>query len=428
MRKTRVALVPLFVAALGGCPDAPGLDGGPGGARQGLFVGVAVNDVTPDEAELADDTFYLGGYGFPFSRNPTGVHDPVYARAMAIESDGSALVLVVLDAPGFSNRARAEVVRAVADETGLPGDRVLVGSTHSHAAPDLQGVWGGVPMTYRSFVIERAADAAIRAFEGRREATLRATSGVAENRNRRGWGFTDDSFTIIEARGADGAPIGAVVSFAAHPVVIGADNTLISRDFVGYTVDAMEADLGAPVLYFNGIQGDVSPACPDGEYADDFAKAEACGEAYAATMLAGMSELVEVDAAPLEVRRVGWEQEVENALFKLAFDFADYDVRVEGPEGEERFFIALGATAFTLGDDVGGLAFPGEPLTRLGLPLKERLPGRFKLFLGLTTDSTGYFIPGDEWQTGRNDDYEESVSLAPSAGDKAAAEVEGLLQ
>ena len=45
--------------------------------------------------------------------------------------------------------------------------------------------------------------------------------------------------------------------------------------------------------------------------------------------------------------------------------------------------------------------------------------GKFRLFLGLTTDSLGYFIKSDEWLTERNDNYEETISLAQTAGDRA---------
>jgi hypothetical protein len=42
-----------------------------------------------------------------------------------------------------------------------------------------------------------------------------------------------------------------------------------------------------------------------------------------------------------------------------------------------------------------------------------------KLVLGNTGDALGYFIPGDEWQTGKNNNYEESVSMGKTAGDNA---------
>jgi CRISPR/Cas system-associated protein Csm6 len=37
---------------------------------------------------------------------------------------------------------------------------------------------------------------------------------------------------------------------------------------------------------------------------------------------------------------------------------------------------------------------------------------------GLVQDSLGYFVPTDEWMSGRNNDYEESVATSESAGDR----------
>jgi hypothetical protein len=77
---------------------------------------------------------------------------------------------------------------------------------------------------------------------------------------------------------------------------------------------------------------------------------------------------------------------------------------------------------------VQGVAFPGEPLTRLGLGVKEPMKAPHKLILGNTGDALGYFIPGDEWQTGKNDNYEETVSLGKTAGDNARANIVPLIE
>jgi hypothetical protein len=81
-----------------------------------------------------------------------------------------------------------------------------------------------------------------------------------------------------------------------------------------------------------------------------------------------------------------------------------------------------------LGDALQGLAVPGEVLTRLALPIKASLPGPHRLFLGLTNDTLGYFLPVDEWMTGRNGNYEESVSLGPEAGPALATALRGLVK
>jgi hypothetical protein len=69
-----------------------------------------------------------------------------------------------------------------------------------------------------------------------------------------------------------------------------------------------------------------------------------------------------------------------------------------------------------IGDAVEAFAAPGEVLTRLALPLRASMGARHRLFLGLTHDTLGYFLPEDEWMTGRNNNYEESVSFGKHAG------------
>ena len=47
--------------------------------------------------------------------------------------------------------------------------------------------------------------------------------------------------------------------------------------------------------------------------------------------------------------------------------------------------------------------------------------------LGLAGDALGYFVPSDEWMTGLNDDYEESISVGEQAGDLTQAEILALM-
>jgi hypothetical protein len=80
-----------------------------------------------------------------------------------------------------------------------------------------------------------------------------------------------------------------------------------------------------------------------------------------------------------------------------------------------RSFVRSAGGYVRLGD-VEVFTAPGEVLTRLALPLRASLGARHRMFWGLTHDTLGYFVPEDEWRTGRNDNYEESVSLGKRAG------------
>ncbi|CUU11044.1 hypothetical protein GBSOP10_10946, partial [Armatimonadetes bacterium GBS] len=51
-------------------------------------------DITPDIQKIR---IQLGGYGARLNMPPTGVHDPIYARALALQAGDQLVVLVALD-------------------------------------------------------------------------------------------------------------------------------------------------------------------------------------------------------------------------------------------------------------------------------------------------------------------------------------------
>ncbi|HGG56399.1 MAG TPA: hypothetical protein ENK31_01240 [Nannocystis exedens] len=385
------------------------------GDADGFRVGFDVIDVSPTPAQIDEENIYMGAYGPPFVRGPaTGVHDPIFVRSMAIEARGVGFVMGVVDLPGMGNQNTRAIREMVADLSGLEEQNVLIGTTHNHSSPDFMGLWGGVPSKYRKQLNEQAAMSMVAAWEARQDAGLSVATGTAPNRNRRGWEFTDDTMIVLDARDLEGNRLGTLVNFAAHPVILGMDNKKISCDYTGYFVQALEQELAAPVVFFNGILGDVSPKAPD--YPSEFDRAEAYGELLAgiAGDLVQEAEVIEPEVT-LDYRE--WIQSVDNYLFQLAAQLGilqyDFDMKGIGQE------VLTQSVYFRLGAQVQGVAFPGEPLTRNGLEIKEAMKAPHKIVLGNTGDALGYFVPSDEWKTGLNDDYEESVSLGKDAGDNA---------
>ena len=92
----------------------------------------------------------------------------------------------------------------------------------------------------------------------------------------------------------------------------------------------------------------------------------------------------------------------------------DYDLI---SNGFFNFEIDTQASYFRLGSNVQGVMFPGESLTRNGLPIKVAMRAPFKFFFGLTGETLGYFVPSDEFWKGRNNNYEELVSLEDHVAD-----------
>lgn len=393
-----------------------------GGDAGGFEIGFDVTDISPNQGHLALNV-YMGAYGAPFVRGPAeSVHDAIFVRSFAVELGGEGFVAAVADMPGMGNNYTNAIRTRVAEETGIPPEHVLIGTTHTHSGPDFQGLWGGGPSEYRNPVIDDIVGSMNRAWLLREPGTLEVASTTAPNNNRRDWDFTDDSVTVLLARDADGETMGTVGVFAAHPTVLGESNKAISRDWCGGYVDTMEEHTGAPAVLFSGILGDASTAVPAGEYADDFERAFAYGALIAdqANTALGRTEAVSEE---LVVDATTWVLPVENALFQLAaaIDLLDYSFSDVG-DGQS---VQTGGAYVRLGQQLQIVTFPGEALTRTGLAIKDAMTTPHQAVLGQTGDALGYFILSDEWMTGRNDDYEETIALHESAGDSA---VEALVE
>ncbi len=425
-----------------------------------IRAGAAALPIAPTAAEL-EQGIWLGGYGSYRARRAAGVHDDPCCRALALEGGESAFVIAAVDMIGVAGAVLADVRSSVLRTTGLPPGRLLIASTHSHSSPDLQGLWGGVPRSYVRRLVEVCIQAVRQALDSLTEAHLAAGStelqGVTVNR--RGWPEVDEELVVLRAVRPDGSPVGALVNFACHGTAIGPQSVLVSRDWPGFAVDALEQELGGVVVYVNGAQGDVNPA-----ESGEFGQARRLGEAVASAACAAAANAEDVDGPlhlasasfriPLQQERLpSWAPRAVSLLnpalgfasrsgvFKRAADLAAGRGRAATAQvlaglsmaaghgleaGDGAPWVPTRAGYLRLGSQVEGFAAPGEVMTRLAKGLKASLSAPRQLFLGLTYDSLGYFIPEDEWMTGRNGNYEESVSTGRAAAPSLVAALDSL--
>jgi hypothetical protein len=140
-----------------------------------LRVGWAQADITPERA--------VALVGQMHKRISTSVMDPLTATALAIEMGGEQAIMVSCDVI-FTQRAIQERVReAVRFKIAeFDTDKLILNATHTHTAPgfidstfkglyDVSGDEGVMKASeYAAFFVERVADAAVRAWRGRKEA------------------------------------------------------------------------------------------------------------------------------------------------------------------------------------------------------------------------------------------------------------------
>src|SRR5262249_13839170 len=144
------ALILSIVAAclLGGCATPAGPAAGPGASAAAktaaadapaLLAGTPVRVFTP---ALRPDGPPVRSAGFGQGRDATGVHDDLTARALVLETGGVTVALVALDLIGFFHD---DIVK-IREEVGtrhpeIGAASILVASTHTHAGPDVIGLW-----------------------------------------------------------------------------------------------------------------------------------------------------------------------------------------------------------------------------------------------------------------------------------------------
>lgn len=382
------------------------------------LAGAASRDVTPAAAMIAAGDVYMGGYGLWTSRGAAeGVHDPITVQALCLES-GQAVCIAVIDGLGVPTPVIGAIQAQVAGNSTLSADHVLIAATHTHAAPDLLGLWGGSPPEYRTMLVTKTAEALLAAWRERRAAMLVWATAAASSRNRRDWP-PDDTMVVLQASNEAGRTIATFVNFAAHPVVTPMSNLLLSSDYPHGLRAFVGARTDAPVLFVNGALGDASHAAPPAD--TRFERARLYGEQLGAIALDALDHAKVIEPG-LGITTARVRLTLDNRVLRLANWLGLSNEPLQGRAVDARL------AYLTLGKSVAAVAFPGEPLTALGRSVKAELGTPARMIFGLTGGTLGYFVPESEWEIGRNDNYEETLALSQGTASELLAAARALIR
>ncbi|MCX7689015.1 MAG: neutral/alkaline non-lysosomal ceramidase N-terminal domain-containing protein [Fimbriimonadales bacterium] len=391
--------------------------------RQWL-AGASRVDITPDIQKIR---IQLGGYGARLNMPPTGVHDPIYARALALQAGDQLVVLVALD----HLLVPASLTEAVLREANLRPEQLFMAASHTHCAPDsmglnararfaLPGVGSFLP-EFLQFTTERIVEAIRQARARLRPARLSVSAEALPNlnRNRRGAKITDPTMTVLRVdESARRRTLAALVIYAAHPTIYPHTMMQVSAEFPGVLQSRLEAALGEGVvaLYMNGAQGDVSPVADEGK--DDHERVRLYGEKLATHALRLLRNtkplapklrtaqirvsLPEARPHPQFYESAGREYKVPEALLN---DLVKQLIPPTTPVS------LMGLDSLAL------VGFPGEPITALGLEARQmgqQHGFRHVAPVALVNDWIGYILTREEYEKGG---YEATVSFnGPDAG------------
>ena len=382
----------------------------------GWTAGVARVDITPETP------IRLSGFAFR-KEESAGVRQTLWAKGLALGTpDSSPVVIVTLDAMAISDELVQQIVRRIHEQSEIPAANVAVTVTHSHTAPMLTGVCPtlfGAPIPeahqahidqYTRLLVERAAEAGLRALQQRQPATVawgRTRAGFARNR-RTAQGLVDHDLPVLLVKNHEGTITAVYTSYACHCVTL-SDNR-VSGDWAGFAQEHLERLFpNAVALVSVGCGADSNPASGVTGDKGEVASAQGLEIAEAARRLAD-GPLTPV-AGPIQVHherltlpydtlptRAEWEQrgERQDAVgYHARYQLAKLD-RGETLPTE----LSYPVQTFSFGDSLAMVFLSGEVVVDYSLRLKRELDAS-RLWTNGYSNGVPCYIPSERiWKEG----------------------------
>lgn len=427
-----------------------------------LRAGFAQTDITPPLSVP-----YLGF--LPRQAFFTGVHDRLYARALALETRDGGAVIIAADAIGFDNRIlgpgrdfTAEVRARVAARTGVAPAQVMVACTHAHSTPEtinfrrlldhpgidewLERLMAQLTATAAAAWASRRArqlrhgSVELRGLSNPRRAPVRARHlGLPEEEVRRDYPL-DRRLRVLLLTDPDSGRSLVLGHFASHPVTVQVQE-LISADFPGLALRIVRRALpdcdGA--LFLQGCDGDVNPPRVTTDFADveRYGRILGGGMVEAAGLIAGECAADPEPVLASARRVVALPSRPLPAPEEIDAQIADCEARLAGAGddgertrlGNERRMLEERRVRVSWGDgpvpvevqalrlgEVAIVGLAGEPLMALNLAIQEGSPAALTLVAGYANGYCGYLAPPEAWEEGG---YEVSLGPWSHAGPEA---------
>ncbi len=404
-----------------------------------LRVGAAAVDITPERLPVS----MTGSFQ---DRMATGVQDRLHARALVISDGTHEIAIVVCDicliTRDIFDAAKAEASKA----TGIPENRMLMSSTHTHTAPT------AVPLAqcnpdpeYVALLTRRITESVIKAHANLKPGKIGWATGnepdevgnrrwhvMPGNINKNPFGRSNDKVRTNAPRGSDilikpagpvdpevaivslvdakGKPVSLLANYGLH-YVGGIPPFKLSADYFGefarQIADRLDGDSSFVGILSNGASGDVN----NYKFQNPRASAQAMKRIE---QVAGKIADVTIEALkPIEHRsdlslamiersldlkiRKPDEADLNYARTLLAaaenpqklstFEvYASETVRIDKlPDG-----VTIKLQALRIGDELGIVAIPCEVFAEIGLEIKKRSPFKTTFVIALANGYNGY--------------------------------------
>jgi neutral ceramidase len=372
-----------------------------------LRAGIARIDITPDIPVIL--------YGYSSRKTPSeGIHDHLYARAVAFENNGKKLVMVSSDLGSYTDTLYTVIKKSIIEKFGLKDSEFFLAAIHSHSSPvvsldlrkmhvnNVQYTRGlqqklltvvGDALSKLKPVYTGAGKGYSPVGSNRRETT--ADGSVTLGRNP--YGITDKEVLVFKMTDSEGKPVGAIFDYATHATSLGPDNMLISGDVLGISEQFVEQILGKEFVspVFAGASGNIDPwyrILPSFNTENGW---------IPETVLLGTLLGEEVVHVFTDIKDTAPGGEISSAIATIECPRKKLDEKDEElPALDRQTTVPVTITAAHIGNDVAFISFNVEMLTEIGMAIKAGSPFKNTFIITHCNGSSGYLPPSDLYKEG----------------------------
>jgi len=413
--------------------------------NQALMVGVSEVNITPPVG-----TPMAGGFQPRFS---IGVQDPLFVKAIVLESEGKRLAYVILDLIALGREDGDRCVEKASRLSGIPADSIVWACTHTHTGPYTGPIFGleesGIDKQWLASLPDAFARAVAEADTRKKPASMSVMRsfvvGIADNRritfkNGRAintWNLAAAGEDLGQSVGSEG-PVDPELGILAFDDTKGRllavlfQYTLhtnlnfgkyLSADYPGVVYAKLRERFGP-----NTVTLFVPGACANiNSWGYSYRQV---GETISAAIIAKLDKRKPIAGAvklaslkrdiDIEYRDLSADQEER---IKAAF-FAEKDrdvfrreLEVMRKQGFTKARTVL--QAWRIGD-VGFASLPGELFVEWGLKIKRESPFTWTFPVTLAGDYQGYLVTEEAWKAGG---YESLIARSAKPAPAAVAEM-----
>jgi len=402
---------------------------------ENLTANVASINITPP----LEMKYTLGGYGERMNRPAEGIHDRIWAKALAFKNENHKYAVVTLDVLGLPTNVKEDLLQRISEKGWNKGNIMLLPS-HSHGSLEMAALnsknllnspqIGIFQPELLEFILDKLEALIIEADQNYKSVKVGTDSRQIDglNRNRRGDPNVDNELIVTRVDLKNGNPLAVLVNWTAHPTFIGGDDMLVSGEWPGYLQSELQNLIGNDVIamYYNGAEGDMSPVLNQ-QANGAYEKIELYGKKVAKKAFDIYNEI-----KPKKVKVFCYSYKtLQLPKYKVHPTFMETGGKEYGLDENTVKLVMnmLGPTEVGLGalriDDLIIAGVPGEMTAELGLFVKNSIKTKgieCVAIGGLASEWISYIITRDQYINGGG--YESSVSFyGPDLGEIISNEV-----